>query len=92
MNQVAENPALRKRFGAAERKRLKAHLSWKAMAEQTLDIYVNAIHRISDVGADPQHAVHFTLGRGPSGADLSLSVPWIAFRKQVRLGGIEQRP
>ena len=39
INQLAADPALRARFGAAGRRRVEAHFSWDAIAATTLDLY-----------------------------------------------------
>ena len=43
VNRLAGDPALRDRFGAAGRKRVEAHFSWDAIAEQTLDLYAKVV-------------------------------------------------
>lgn len=39
INRLANDPALRRRFGDAGRRRVEAHFSWDAIAAQTLDLY-----------------------------------------------------
>jgi len=43
VNRLANDKALRDRFGAAGRKRVEAHFSWDAIADQTLDMYAKVI-------------------------------------------------
>ena len=43
INRLAHDPDLRKRFGDAGRKRVEAHFSWTAIAEQTLELYAEVI-------------------------------------------------
>ena len=43
VNRLAKDPALRDKFGAAGRKRVEAHFSWDAIAEQTLELYAKVI-------------------------------------------------
>ncbi len=45
VNRLARDPALRERFGAAGRRRVEAHFSWDAIAEQTLAMYGKVIER-----------------------------------------------
>ena len=39
VNRLAADPALREKFGAAGRRRVEAHFSWDAIAEQMLEMY-----------------------------------------------------
>ena len=39
VHRLAADPALREKFGAAGRRRVEAHFSWDAIAEQTLEMY-----------------------------------------------------
>jgi alpha-maltose-1-phosphate synthase len=43
VNRLARDPGLRERFGAAGRRRVEAHFSWDAIAEQTLAMYAKVI-------------------------------------------------
>ena len=43
VNRLAQDPALREQFGAAGRKRVEAHFSWDAIAEQTLELYATVL-------------------------------------------------
>lgn len=43
VNRLAGDKALRERFGAAGRRRVEAHFSWDAIAEQTLAMYAKVI-------------------------------------------------
>ena len=45
VNRLASDPALRERFGAAGRKRVEAHFSWDAIAEQTLAMYATVLEQ-----------------------------------------------
>ena len=45
VNRLARDPALRERFGAAGRKRVEAHFSWDAIAEQTLAMYAKVLEK-----------------------------------------------
>ena len=45
VNRLANDKALRDRFGAAGRKRVEAHFSWDAIAEQTLAMYAKVIEQ-----------------------------------------------
>ena len=43
VNRLAGDKALRDRFGAAGRKRVEAHFSWDAIADQTLGLYAKVL-------------------------------------------------
>ncbi len=43
VNRLATNPALRDRFGAAGRRRVEAHFSWDAIADQTVRLYTEVL-------------------------------------------------
>ena len=45
VNRLARDPALRESFGAAGRRRVEAHFSWDAIAEQTLEMYGKVIEQ-----------------------------------------------
>ena len=48
VNRLARNKALRDRFGAAGRRRVEAHFSWDAIADQTLGLYAKVLDERSN--------------------------------------------
>ncbi len=45
INRLAQNPALRERFGKAGRERAIAHFSWDVIAQTTLDLYRSLVEQ-----------------------------------------------
>ncbi len=48
VNRLARDKALRDRFGAAGRRRVEAHFSWDAIADQTLGLYAKVLDERSN--------------------------------------------
>ena len=48
VNRLARDKALRDRFGAAGRRRVEAHFSWDAIADQTLGLYAKVLDKRSN--------------------------------------------